>query len=47
MILKSNHSKSQFKSFSHYLEENYENINNSNNKYKFDNSDEENENSFL
>lgn len=45
MILKSNHSKSQFKSFSHYLEENYEN--DSKNKHKYDNSEEENENSFL
>ena len=46
MILKSNHSKSQFKSFSHYLEENYEN-DSKNNKHKYDNSEEENENSFL
>jgi hypothetical protein len=45
MILKSNHSKSQFKSFSHYLEEKYEN--DSKNKHKYDNSEEENENSFL
>ena len=46
MILKNNHSNSQFKSFTHYLEENYEKLNDSHNKDKFD-SEKENENSFL